>query len=81
MRCSRHRVTNCGHSICRTERDRRSGSEDATSSLSDPTSPLYETAFGSSFSDFSTSSSDCDSSSDCGSSSDSSSSSSSDCSY
>lgn len=84
MRCSRHRVTNCGHSICRTERDRRSGSQDTTSSQSDPTSLLYETAFGSSSPDFSTSSSDCDSSSGSGSSpdsSDSGSSSSSDCSY
>lgn len=63
MRCTAHRVTNCGHSACRRERDRRNETTDTSSDLTNPASPLYQAAFGDSYSSSGPSSSSCDTSS------------------
>lgn len=52
MRCTDHRITDCLHSKCRRERERRTSTptlaEDVTTSLTSPVSPLHQAVYGSS---------------------------------
>lgn len=80
MRCVPHGVVSCPHSECRRRRNLNASVENASTSLTDLSSPLYQAASGSAFYGTTSDTSSCDSSSSSSSSySDSSSSGSSDC--